>query len=55
MEKIYELRDELMKHKIRGFKQFALQKGEKWIQIDDLIEEIDNLRVCKCPTTENNG
>jgi len=55
MEKIYELRDELMKHKMNGFAQFTLQKGEKWIQIDDLIAEIDNLRVCNCPPTDNNS
>jgi hypothetical protein len=55
MEKIYELRDELMKHKMKGFAQFTLQKGEKWLQIDDLIAEIDNLRVCNCPPTDNNS
>jgi len=55
MEKIYELRDELMKHKIDGFAQFTLKKGGKWLDVNKLIEEIDNLRVCQCPPTENNG
>lgn len=49
MEKIYELRDALMKHKLNGFTEFYIDKQEKWFKIDDLIEEIDNLRVCKCP------
>jgi len=55
MEKIYELRDELMKHKMKGFDKFSLQKGEKWLKVDDLISEIDNLRVCSCPPKDNNS
>lgn len=53
MEKIYEFRDELMKHKMEGFSQFTIKKGSKWIQIDKLIEEIDNLRVCQCPPKDD--
>jgi hypothetical protein len=53
MEKIYEFRDELMKHKMEGFSQFTIKKGGKWIQIDGLIEEIDNLRVCQCPPKDD--
>lgn len=55
MEKIYELRDELMKYKKDGFSQFKLSKNGKWLQIDGLIEEIDNLKICNCPTTDNNS
>ena len=55
MEKIYELRDELMNYKKDGFWQFQLSKNGKWLQIDDLIAEIDNLRVCNCPPTDNNS
>ena len=55
MKKIYELRDELMNYKKDGFWQFQLSKNGKWLQIDDLIKEIDNLRVCNCPPTDNNS
>ena len=49
MEKLYEFRDELMKAKLNGLHRFELQKSGKWLSINDLIEEIDNLRVCQCP------
>lgn len=55
MEKIYELRDELMEYKKDGFWQFQLSKNGKWLQIEHLIEEIDNLKVCNCPPKDNNS
>jgi len=49
MEKLNELRDELMKAKLEGFANFQIRKGSEFLKIDDLIEEIDNFKVCKCP------
>lgn len=49
MKKIYELRDELMRRKIEGFTKFYIDEKGKYFSIDDLIDEIDNLKVCKCP------
>ena len=49
MEKLHILRDELMKAKLKGFISFQTHKGSEFLKIDDLIEEIDNLKVCKCP------
>jgi hypothetical protein len=49
MEKLYELRDELMKAKLNGFTNFQTHKGSEFLKIDDLINEIDNLKVCNCP------
>jgi hypothetical protein len=49
MEKLHELRDELMKSKLEGFTNFQIRKGGEFLKIDDLISEIDNLKVCKCP------
>ena len=49
MEKIHKLRDELMKSKLKGFTDFQTHKGGEFLKIDDLISEIDNLKVCKCP------
>lgn len=53
MEKIYELRDELMKAKLDGLHRFVIQKSGRWLSINDLIEEIDNLRVCQCPPKDD--
>jgi hypothetical protein len=55
MKKIYELRDELMNAKKVGINRFTVSKSGKWLEIDDLIKEIDGLRVCECPPVENNG
>ena len=52
MEKLKSLRDELMKSKLEGFTDFQTHKGGKFLKIDDLINEIDNLKVCQCPTKE---
>lgn len=49
MKKIYELRDELMRRKIEGFTQFYIDEKGKYLSIDELIKEIDELRVCQCP------
>jgi hypothetical protein len=49
MEKLHELRDSLMEAKLKGFHRFETHKSGKWFLIDDLINEIDNLRVCQCP------
>lgn len=49
MENLYKLRDELMKSKLEGFTDFQTHKGGEFLKINDLIDEIDNLRVCKCP------
>lgn len=49
MENLYELRNALMRHKLNGFIEFYVDKQGKWFKIDDLIDEIDNLRVCQCP------
>jgi|TARA_R110000868_G_scaffold45913_4_gene152050 hypothetical protein len=51
MEKIYEFRDELMSAKLRGFVSFDIHNSKKWINIDEIIKEIDDLRVCSCPPT----
>ena len=48
MEKLHELRDELMKAKLKGFTSFQTHKGSEFLNINDLINEIDNLKVCKC-------
>lgn len=53
MEKLHELRDELMKAKLSGLHRFELQKSGKWLDIGDLITEIDNLRVCQCPPKDD--
>jgi len=53
MEKIYELRDELMNAKKVGINRFTVSKSGKWLEIDDLIKEIDGLKVCECPPSEN--
>jgi hypothetical protein len=42
----------LMRHKLNGFTEFYVDKKEKWFKIDDLINEIDNLKVCQCPPKE---
>ena len=55
MEKIYELRDELMNAKKVGINRFIVTKSGKWLEIDDLIEEIDNLRACNCPPKDDNA
>jgi len=55
MKKIYELRDELINAKKVGINRFIVSKSGKWLEIDDLIKEIDGLRVCECPPVENNG
>jgi hypothetical protein len=52
MEKLHELRDELMKSKLEGFANFQIHKGGEFFNINDLISEIDNLKVCKCPPKE---
>ena len=49
MDKLYELRDELIKAKLSGIYRFELLKSGKWLDINDLITEIDNLKVCQCP------
>ena len=53
MEKLHELRDELMKSKLEGFTDFQTHKGGKFLKINDLIGEIDNLRVCQCPPKDD--
>jgi len=53
MEKIYKLRDSLMEGKKSGFIQFQTHKNSEWFIIDELIEEIDNLRVCQCPPKDD--
>jgi len=55
MEKIYELRDELINAKKAGINRFTVSKSGKWLEIDDLIEEIDNLKVCECPRKDDNS
>ena len=47
------LRDSLMEGKKSGFIQFQTHKNSEWFIIDELIEEIDNLRVCQCPPKDD--
>lgn len=49
MENLYQLRDELMKAKLNEFINFQTYKGGNYLNISNLIDEIDNLKVCKCP------
>jgi len=44
-----------MNYKKDGFYQFQLTKNGKWLQIDHLIKEIDNLKVCNCAPKDNNS
>lgn len=53
MEKLHELRDSLMDAKINEFVNFKTHKEGKWLNITDLITEIDNLRVCQCPPKDD--
>jgi hypothetical protein len=50
MEYIYKLRDEMMELKKMGTTEFKIPTGDTNFNIDKFIEEIDGLRLCKCPT-----
>lgn len=52
MENIYKLRDEMMELKKMGNHEFKITDGIVIYNVDKFIEEIDNLRLCKCPTPE---
>ena len=49
MKNLNELRDSLMEAKLNEFVNFKTHKSGKWLNIHDLITEIDNLKVCQCP------
>ena len=49
MENLSKLRDSLSIARLHEFVNFRTHHFGEWLNIDDLIEEIDNLSVCKCP------